>query len=157
MRSRASLSVAIIAFALYLITLAPTITWANFGTDGGDLITAAVTLGVPHPPGYPLYTTLGYVFAQLPIGTVAFRLNLSFGRVHGAGGGVDHMEYNYPHPSPPPSAKSSGRGRKFAPFPYRYHFIDGGRGGRGRGFLPVSPSPPHRWYGDRPRLPKCTR
>ncbi len=64
------------SLALYVVTLAPAITWANFGTDGGDLITAAVTLGVPHPPGYPLYTTLGYLFAQLPIGTVAFRLNL---------------------------------------------------------------------------------
>lgn len=64
------------SFTLYLITLAPTMTWANFGTDGGDLITAAATLGIPHPPGYPLYTTLGYGFAQLPIGPVAFRLNL---------------------------------------------------------------------------------
>ncbi|MBP7689475.1 MAG: DUF2723 domain-containing protein [Thermoflexales bacterium] len=64
------------SLALYLLTLAPTITWANAGTDGGDLITAAATLGVPHPPGYPLYITLGHLFAQLPIGDVAFRLNL---------------------------------------------------------------------------------
>jgi hypothetical protein len=65
-----------IAFALYLSTLAPTITWAHDGADGGDLITAAATLGVAHPPGYPTYITLGHLFAQLPIGDVAFRLNL---------------------------------------------------------------------------------
>lgn len=64
------------SLTLYVLTLAPTITWANFGTDGGDLISAAATLGIPHPPGYPLYVTLGFVFAQLPIGPVAFRLNL---------------------------------------------------------------------------------
>ncbi len=64
------------AFLLYGRTLAPTITWAHAGTDGGDLTTAAATLGVPHPPGYPVYVTLGYLFAQLPINSVAYRLNL---------------------------------------------------------------------------------
>lgn len=65
-----------IAGALYLSTLAPTITWAHDGADGGDLITAAATLGVAHPPGYPTYITLGHLFAQLPIGNIAYRLNL---------------------------------------------------------------------------------
>jgi hypothetical protein len=64
------------ALTLYVRTLAPSITWAHSGTDGGDLISAAATLGVPHPPGYPTYTTLGYLFSKLPIGDVAYRLNL---------------------------------------------------------------------------------
>jgi hypothetical protein len=68
------------AFALplivYLLTLAPTITWAHDGADGGDLITAAYTLGVPHPPGYPTYCLLGRLFAHLPLRDVAWRLNL---------------------------------------------------------------------------------
>jgi hypothetical protein len=34
------------------------LTWANHGADGGDLLAAAVSNGVPHPPGYPLYTFL---------------------------------------------------------------------------------------------------
>ncbi len=72
----ASFFVFIVAFTLYLITLAPTITWAHHGADGGDLITAAYTLGVAHPPGYPTYVTLGHIFAQLPLGDVAYRLNL---------------------------------------------------------------------------------
>lgn len=72
----AALIVFVIAFVLYLSTLAPTITWAHDGADGGDLIAASFTLGVAHPPGYPTYITLGHLFAQLPIGDVAYRLNL---------------------------------------------------------------------------------
>lgn len=63
------------ALALYLRTLAPTITWANFGADGGDLISAAYFAGVPHPTGYPTYVTLGQLFTRLPVGSIAFRLN----------------------------------------------------------------------------------
>lgn len=65
-----------ITFLLYLGTLAPDLTWANFSGDGGELITAAVTLGIPHPPGYPVYTLLGKAFSTLPIGTIAYRFNL---------------------------------------------------------------------------------
>ena len=65
-----------IALLVYGLTLAPDLTWANHSGDGPELITAALTLGVPHPPGYPIYTMLGYLFAQLPIGTAAFRFNL---------------------------------------------------------------------------------
>ncbi|MEW5986576.1 MAG: DUF2723 domain-containing protein, partial [Chloroflexota bacterium] len=61
---------------VYLFTLAPDLTWANHSADGGELITAAVTLGVPHPPGYPTYVLLGKLFSFLPIGTVAYRFNL---------------------------------------------------------------------------------
>jgi len=64
------------ALSLYLLTLAPTISWAHRGTDGGDLIAAAATLGSAHPPGYPTYVLIGHLFAQLPIGDVAYRLNL---------------------------------------------------------------------------------
>jgi Protein of unknown function (DUF2723) len=64
------------ALMLYMRTLAPTITWAHSGTDGADLTTAAATLGVPHPPGYPTYITIGFLFSKLPIGNIAYRLNL---------------------------------------------------------------------------------
>jgi len=43
------------AFALYGATLAPGLTWAHGGADGGDLLAAALTAGVPHPTGYPTY------------------------------------------------------------------------------------------------------
>jgi hypothetical protein len=44
--------------------------------DTPELTTAAVTLGVPHPPGYPLFTMLGHLFSLLPFGPVPFRVNL---------------------------------------------------------------------------------
>src|SRR5918997_1120184 len=62
-----------IVFALYLLTLAPsTAMW-----DTSEYITAAYTLGLPHPPGNPLFVLIGRVFAVLPIpGSVAVRINV---------------------------------------------------------------------------------
>jgi hypothetical protein len=68
--------VAALAFVVYLLTLAPSLTFANNGTDGGDLIAAARTLGVPHPSGYPTYTLLAWLFTHLPLGVIAYRVNL---------------------------------------------------------------------------------
>ncbi len=67
---------AILTFIVYSLTVAPDLTWAHYGADGGELITAAVTLGVPHPPGYPLYVILGKLVSLFPAGTVAYRFNL---------------------------------------------------------------------------------
>ena len=61
---------------VYSLTLAPDLTWANRGADGGDLIAAAATGGVAHPPGYPTYLALARLFQFLPFGTLAFRTNL---------------------------------------------------------------------------------
>ena len=57
----------------YVITLAPTVTlW-----DAGEFITASKVLGVPHPPGTPLFVLVGHVWADLVrIGQYAWRLNL---------------------------------------------------------------------------------
>ncbi len=63
------------SLAVYLVTIAPDLTWANFSSDGGELITASVTWGIPHPPGYPLYVLAGKLFGLLPIGSIAFRYN----------------------------------------------------------------------------------
>jgi hypothetical protein len=65
-----------LALIIYAITLAPDLTWANYGSDGGELITASVTSGIPHPPGYPTYVFLGKLTRWLPVGTVAWRFNL---------------------------------------------------------------------------------
>jgi len=48
----------LLALGLYAATLAPGLTWAHSGADGGDLLAAALTHGVPHPPGYPTYQLL---------------------------------------------------------------------------------------------------
>lgn len=65
-----------IVFVVYLSTLAPGLTWANRGADGGDLISAAATLGIAHPSGYPTYLLLARLFLALPAGSPAFRTNL---------------------------------------------------------------------------------
>jgi len=65
--------VTLAVFILYVLTLAPsTAMW-----DTSEYITAAYTLGLPHPPGNPLFVLIGRVFAILPIArTVAIRINL---------------------------------------------------------------------------------
>src|SRR5436190_7814331 len=60
------------AAVLYFLTAARDIVVG----DTPELITAAVTLGVAHPPGYPLFTMLGHLFSVLPFGSIPFRVNL---------------------------------------------------------------------------------
>jgi hypothetical protein len=65
--------VGLIAFGVYLRTLAVSIVWG----DSPELIAAAAQAGVPHPTGYPLYMMLGHAFIRLfPLGSVAYRMNL---------------------------------------------------------------------------------
>lgn len=47
-----------------------------YGGDAGDLVTAAYVGGLAHPPGYPLYTFLGYLLSHIPWGTVPWRVAL---------------------------------------------------------------------------------
>jgi len=48
----------VIALAVYAYTVAPSVTLE----DSGELVVAADYLGVPHPPGYPLWTILAWIF-----------------------------------------------------------------------------------------------
>jgi hypothetical protein len=79
-RRLAAAALGIAVLAIYVRTLAPDVA----GGDSGELITVAHTLGVAHPPGYPLYTLLAKLFTLLPLGTIAWRVNL-FSAVCGAG------------------------------------------------------------------------
>lgn len=47
--------------AVYIHNLSRSI----FGGDVGDLVTASYVFGVPHAPGYPLFTFLGFLFSRL--------------------------------------------------------------------------------------------
>jgi hypothetical protein len=71
-----ALAVAIAALGVYALTLAPGLTWAHDGADGGELAAAVFSGGVPHPPGYPAYLLAAGLAAQLPLGEPALRLNL---------------------------------------------------------------------------------
>jgi tetratricopeptide (TPR) repeat protein len=58
---------------LYSWTLAPTVTLV----DSGELIIAAHSLGVAHPPGFPLYIMLAHAASVVPIGNVAQRVHFA--------------------------------------------------------------------------------
>ena len=66
----------VLALAVYGLTAPAGLTWAHASADGGDLITAARVLGVPHPSGYPTWTLLAILLDQLPLGTAAWRATL---------------------------------------------------------------------------------
>jgi hypothetical protein len=72
----AASAVTVVCALAYTRTLAPGVTWANSGLDSGDLITAAVTGGVPHPSGYPTYLLLAELFLLLPLPDPAVAVTL---------------------------------------------------------------------------------
>jgi hypothetical protein len=61
-----------VAGLLYFLTAARDIVVG----DCPEMITVAVILGVAHVPGYPLFTMLGHLCSQLPLGPIPFRVNL---------------------------------------------------------------------------------
>jgi hypothetical protein len=63
------------ALCVYVATLYPGVP----GGDSGEFIVAGSTLGVAHPPGYPLYLLLVKIATLLPFGAVAWRVNLLSG------------------------------------------------------------------------------
>jgi tetratricopeptide (TPR) repeat protein len=63
----------LVTLGVYIATLAPNVTLE----DSGELITAAAKFGVPHPPGYPLWTMTGFLISHLfSFGNLAWRVNL---------------------------------------------------------------------------------
>lgn len=68
----ASILLCTLTLIVYALTAAPGVTLA----DSADFTNGVLTLGIVHPPGYPLYTVLGHLFSLLPIGDPAFRVNL---------------------------------------------------------------------------------
>ncbi len=71
---------ALAIFLIYLATLAPTTAF----WDTSEYIAAAKVLGIPHPPGNPLFTIMAHTFGLLPLAaSFAKRINL-FAAVTGA-------------------------------------------------------------------------
>ncbi|MFH1689231.1 MAG: DUF2723 domain-containing protein [Candidatus Eisenbacteria bacterium] len=59
-------------FAAYALTATRSFYWG----DSAEFVAAATTLGIAHPPGYPLYTLLGALAVRLPFGTPFLRMSL---------------------------------------------------------------------------------
>ena len=74
LRDGTTLAASVVApLVLYVLTMPRTVVLE----DDGLFLMAGAHLGVAHPPGYPLYTLIVYLFTQLPFGSVAFLGHLS--------------------------------------------------------------------------------
>lgn len=60
------------SFLFYIFNLAPTVTYG----DSVEFVIGAYKLTIVHPSGYPLYLILGKLFTFIPIGDIAYRVNL---------------------------------------------------------------------------------
>src|SRR6478609_7491897 len=63
-----------LTWIIYACTLAPEVTLE----DAGELITGSVYAGIPHPPGYPVWTLYTWLWTVLvPVGNMAWRVALA--------------------------------------------------------------------------------
>src|SRR5881394_4557171 len=64
----------LIVFIGYYLTLAPDLTLE----DSGELAVGSFYAGVPHPPGYPVWTIFTWVFTKIvPFSNIAWRVGVS--------------------------------------------------------------------------------
>ena len=64
--------IGIAALALYVRTLAPSLLWG----DSAEFQTLSYTLGMTHPSGYMTQIMFGKLFTYIPVGNIAYRVNL---------------------------------------------------------------------------------
>ncbi|MDP8256889.1 MAG: DUF2723 domain-containing protein [Candidatus Alcyoniella australis] len=61
-----------VVFAVYLLTAAPGLYWR----DCPEFVLVAFGMDISHPAGSPAYAMLGKLATMLPLGSIAFRVNL---------------------------------------------------------------------------------
>jgi hypothetical protein len=64
--------VVVFAFGIYVRTLLPSVGF----WDTAEAQTVPHTLSIFHPTGFPTYTMVGWLWSQIPIGEIAYRMNL---------------------------------------------------------------------------------
>ena len=67
--------VAAFVFLFTLVVYTMTLTTSVPFWDSGEFIATSYVLGIPHPPGTPLYVLIGRLFAMWPFASVAFSVN----------------------------------------------------------------------------------
>jgi hypothetical protein len=63
----------VVPFGISMLTLAPSVTFF----DSGEFLTATASLGSAHSPGYPLFLMYAKPFSWIPLGNIAFRINMA--------------------------------------------------------------------------------
>src|SRR5947208_6614355 len=64
----------LVVFIGYYLTLAPDLTLE----DSGELAVGSFYAGVPHPPGYPVWTIFTWLFTVLfPVANIAYRVAIA--------------------------------------------------------------------------------
>jgi hypothetical protein len=82
---RAALATAALVLVGYMFSLAPSVTF----WDAGEFIASMKVLGIPHPPGTPLFVLIGHVWAlMIPFGEYAWRTNLMSAAFSAAAAGL---------------------------------------------------------------------
>lgn len=81
---RTAAVVSLVVLLGYLVSLAPSVTF----WDAGEFVSAMKILGIPHPPGTPLFVMMGHIWGSIfPVGEFAFRTNLMSALFSSAGAG----------------------------------------------------------------------
>jgi len=80
--------VAVISLVFYLKTLAMSVSF----WDCGEFVACSRILGIPHPPGSPVYILFGRIFSLIPFGTdIAYRINMLSALSAAAAVGLGYM------------------------------------------------------------------
>ena len=72
-RGRLAGGIGLLAAFLYIHTAGPSLVPYR---DAGEMATTVPTLGIIHPTSYPVYSIVGHLFSELPLGDPAYRLNV---------------------------------------------------------------------------------
>src|SRR5579862_1834735 len=63
---------ALVVFVVFFLTLAPDVTLE----DSGEMSVASLYAGIPHAPGYPVWTLYTWLWTHLSFGSIAWRVEL---------------------------------------------------------------------------------
>jgi len=67
-----AIGVLLVSFVFYALTVMHSFSF----WDCGEFVACAYTLGIPHPPGTPLFVLIGRIFSMIPfVEDISYRIN----------------------------------------------------------------------------------